>query len=81
MTNNTASASEFIKIFRARQFDRDLRVMMALNDQRKRENAERRAACQADAALCAELLAQAQRRGEAAIDWPEYFRNLDINYP
>ena len=67
--------------FMARQFERDLRAMIALQQARKAENAKARAACLANVELCQCLLADAKRRGQAAIDWPEYFRNLDINYP
>lgn len=42
---------------------------------RKQENAARRSAAQANTELCAYLLEAAQRRGQAGIDWPEYFRN------
>lgn len=45
------------------------------SDTRKAENAQRRAAAQANAELCAYLTQEAQRRGQAGIDWPEYFRN------
>ena len=63
---------------RARPFARDLRACVAADRQRKAENAQRRAACKASPTLCAVLLEQAQRRGQSQIDWPEYFRNLDI---
>lgn len=35
----------------------------------------RRRAAMANTELCAELLADAQRRGQTEIDWAEYFRN------
>ena len=63
---------------RARSFARDLRACIAADRIRKAENAKRRAACKASPTLCAVLLEQAKRRGKSAIDWPEYFRNLDI---
>ena len=63
---------------RARSFDRDLRACVAMDRQRKADYAKRRAACKASPTLCAVLLEQAQRRGQSEIDWPEYFRNLDI---
>jgi hypothetical protein len=56
-------------------FRSDLAASVAISQARKLENAERRAAAQANPELCAELLKQAQRRGQAGIDWPEYFRN------
>ena len=63
---------------RARSFARDLRACAAADRQRKAENAQRRAAYKASPTLCAVLLEQAKRRGQSAIDWSEYFRNLDI---
>lgn len=63
---------------RARSFARDLRACVAADRQRKAENAQRRVACKASPTLCTVLLEQAKRRGQSAIDWPEYFRNLDI---
>ena len=60
-------------------FGRDVRFLLALSDARKRENAERRAACQSDASLCAVLLDDAKRRGQTDIDWAEYFRNAGIS--
>jgi hypothetical protein len=46
-----------------------------ISQARKQENAARRAAAQANVELCTYLLEQARQRGQAAIDWPEYFRN------
>lgn len=63
---------------RARSFARDLRACIAADRLRKADLAKRRAACKASPTLCAVLLEQAKRRGKSAIDWPEYFRNLDI---
>lgn len=64
--------------FKARMFARDLAACIALSDERKRENAERRKRCQANAELCAHLVERARRRGESAVNWPEYFRNIGI---
>lgn len=72
--------SQFAREFMARQFALDLAACIDLNRVRKAENAAARARCQADTRLCAVLQAEADRRGEAGINWPEYFRNLDINY-
>lgn len=73
-THNTVSAIETIR--RA-----NLAHLIALRNKRASENEARRAACKANAGLCALLLADAQRRGRAEIDWVEYFRNADLNYP
>jgi hypothetical protein len=64
--------------FERNTFARDLAHSVALNDARRAENAATRARMQASEGLCAVLLARARRRGENAIDWPEYFRNLDV---
>jgi hypothetical protein len=56
----------------------DYRAMLALSDQRKAENKAARARARADSALRGELLNQAVRRGQTAIDWLEYFRNIGI---
>lgn len=58
-----------------------LRAMLALRDWRASENAQARAKCMADASLVAHLQRDAERRGQKAINWVEYFQNLDINYP
>ncbi|MBK6616321.1 hypothetical protein [Ottowia sp.] len=65
--------------FRRNMFAADLTAAVALEDARKAENAEARARAQGNAALVAELTARAKRRGQAEIDWPEYFRNARIN--
>lgn len=62
-------------------FEADLRACLALRDARARENAARRQRAQADAELCAMLLAEARRCGRSEVDWSEYFRNAGINYP
>ena len=49
--------------------------LLRLNDARKAENLAARQRAQGNRELCAHLLAEAQRRGHLAIDWPEYFRN------
>lgn len=54
---------------------------LTLRDQRARENVATRERCKANPELRAILLAEAQRRGFKEIDWPEYFRNIDVNYP
>lgn len=56
-----------------RRFAADLAFCIALADQRKWENAARRAACMADLSLCAILLEDAQREGRPEINWKEYF--------
>ncbi len=64
-------ASRFMQLV----FAADLRKAVA-HEQARRESIRRqREACQADPALCASLLAAANRRGQSEIDWPEYFRN------
>ena len=84
MPNATETAvrtpSQFAREFMARQFAIDLAACIELNRVRKAENAAARARCQADAGLCSVLQAEADQRGEAGINWPEYFRNIDINY-
>ncbi len=70
--NNCASR------FAAKQFAADFAYMLAMADKRKAENAAARARMQADAELCTVLLTEAQRRGQVAIDWAEYFRNCDV---
>ncbi len=61
--------------FAANDFARDLAECVRLSQARKANLAAQRAASQANASLCTELLADAQRRGQSQIDWPEYFRN------
>ena len=56
----------------------DYRACLALADARKAENAAARARCMGNAELAAELLRQAERRGEPGIDWPGYFTRLGI---
>lgn len=70
MRNNTIAQKLF-----AADFAADFAACLALSDARKAEDAKRRAAAQANPELCAALLADAQRRGEPGINWPEYFRN------
>lgn len=67
--------SQTAAAFRARLFAKDLAKMLKLSDERKAENAAARARAQANPGLCAVLLAAAKQRGQAGIDWPEYFRN------
>ena len=67
--------------FITNQMQNDMSALLALRDARAQENADARRACQENAQLCRTLLSDAQRRGQTEIDWPEYFRNLDINYP
>lgn len=62
-------------------FDADLRACLALRDARARENAAARERAMANPELRAALLDAARRRGQAEIDWPDYFRNIDVNYP
>jgi predicted solute-binding protein len=64
--------------FEISQARRDLAVMIAANDARKAENAAARKRAQGNRELCAELAADASRRGLPGIDWPEYFRNTDM---
>ena len=64
--------------FTANMFRHDFQAMLALSYARKRENAVRRAACQANADLCAWMLADARRRGLGAVDWQAYFQNAGI---
>lgn len=61
-----------------KRFAADLAACIALADVRKAENAAARLRMQANAELCAELLAQAKRRGRDQIDWAEYFRNVGV---
>ena len=67
--------------FAAKMFAQDLKASIQIRDKRAADNAAARARCQNDPQLCAILLADAKRRGQSGIDWPEYFRNIDINYP
>lgn len=67
--------------FRARMFNSDLRACMALRDKRAAENAAARARCLSNESLRETLQAEAERRGRREIDWVNYFRELDINYP
>jgi hypothetical protein len=62
----------------ARLAARDLAACLALSNERKREDAARRARAQANPELCAWLLADARRRGLAGIDWPAYFRDAHM---
>ena len=62
-------------------FRADFAACLALRDQRARENAQARERCRSNAELCAVLLTDTQRRGQSVIDWPDYFRNVDVNYP
>jgi len=57
---------------------RDLQACLALADARKAENVAARRRMQSNAELCAALLESAKRRGESAIDWEGYFRNLGV---
>jgi hypothetical protein len=57
---------------------RDYQYMLRLSDARKAEIARARERAQSDQELCALLLSDAKRRGQAAIDWPEYFRNVGL---
>jgi spore cortex formation protein SpoVR/YcgB (stage V sporulation) len=79
--HSNKNTSSFVAGFMARQFARDLRAFDAERQARKAENARRRAECQADQKLVEALETEARRRGEPGIDWVDYFRNLDINYP
>lgn len=62
--------------FRERMATNDLRACLVLYDARKAENATARERMQSNTELCAHLLAEAQRRGESAIDWTVYFSQL-----
>ena len=62
------------------QAQADLNACIALADARKAENRAAQARCKANPEMCAALQAEALRRGQAEIDWPEYFRNIDINW-
>jgi hypothetical protein len=62
-------------------FADDLRACLALRDQRARENAAARARMMANHELVAALAAAAELRGEQAIDWPAYFRELGVSLP
>lgn len=57
----------------------DYAALLALSDARRAENAAARARCLRDAELVRVLQADAERRGLAAIDWADYFRNLGIS--
>jgi hypothetical protein len=59
----------------------DFAACLALRDARAAENKAARDRAKANPDLCAYLQAEASRRGQSGIDWPEYFRNADINYP
>jgi hypothetical protein len=59
-------------------FAADLAACIRLNDVRKTENAAARARMRHNPELCSVLLAAAQRRGEAEINWAEYFRGLGV---
>jgi hypothetical protein len=56
----------------------DYRAMLALSDERKAENKAARARARGNSALRSELLNQAVQRGQLAIDWLDYFRNVGI---
>lgn len=62
-------------------FEDDLRACLAIRDERAWQNAEARSRCLRDDALRDLLLVDALRRGQRAIDWADYFRNAEINYP
>lgn len=64
--------------FEINQFIRDYRATLALSDARKAESAAARERCKANRELVAHLTAEATRRGEAAIAWAEYFRNIGL---
>ena len=61
-----------------RFFERDLAECIRQSDARKAENEAAKVRMQANASLCAILLEDARRRGQSAIDWPEYFRNIGL---
>lgn len=64
--------------FARRAFERDFARCVELDRQRKVENAAARARMLANPELVAELQREASRRGRAAIDWAEYFRNAGV---
>lgn len=66
---------------RGAAFAADLRACLALQDAQAAENAAARDRALANPELAALLLADANRRGLAEVDWTEYFRNARINYP
>lgn len=65
--------------FERHTFARDLARYTALNDARRAEDAAARARMQANPELCSALLADARRRGQSEINWPEYFRNARVS--
>lgn len=56
-------------------WDVQLKAALHASDARKADIQATRERAQANPELCAVLLADAQRRGQKAINWPEYFRN------
>lgn len=60
-------------------FESDLRECLRLSDARKAENEKARLRATVNVQLVDILTEESKRRGMGgAIDWPEYFRNVDI---
>lgn len=72
MTARGEAAAKRIKAGMARD---DYEASLALSDARKADLAASRERAQSNPDLVACLLADARRRGQSEIDWPEYFRN------
>lgn len=62
---------------RARAFERDLKEMIFLSDQRKAANRAARERVLSDERIMRTLEDEARRRGQS-LSWPEYFSNLGI---
>jgi len=61
--------------FERNAFAADYAAMLAISDQRKADNKAAQVRAMQNPELCAELLAQASRRGESGINWRCYFQN------
>lgn len=64
--------------FERNAFAADYAAMLAISDQRKADNKAAQVRAMQNHELCAELLAQASRRGEPGINWRGYFQNSGI---
>lgn len=64
--------------FERNAFAADYAAMLAISDQRKADNKAAQVRAMQNAELCAELLAQASRRGESGINWRGYFQTSGI---
>jgi len=64
--------------FERNAFAADYAAMLAISDRRKADNKAAQVRAMQNPELCAELLAQASRRGESSINWRGYFQNSGI---